>query len=414
MRNNNFTYCVSPYNFLDQITKPRALPDDIMVYDTTLRDGEQMPGISFNKDQKVTIAKKLDEIGVQQIEAGFPIVSEEERKIVKDIANEGLNADILALTRLRKEEIDLAAECDVDMALVFIASSDIHIKYKLKFDCEELITCVADVLDHAKSYDMKLNFSTEDSTRTKLERLYEFYDVAIQTGVDRIGITDTVGCIMPEGLQYLVKNIVTRYKVPVAIHLHNDFGLSLPNALAGVASGANAVAVTVGGIGERAGNVPLEQFVIALKVLYDYDMKIDTTGLKELAEMVYNFAGLKIMPHQPLIGENVFAHESGMHIAAILNQPVTYECIPPELVGQTRRLLMGKHSGGTFIKKRLEERNIKATPKEIAIILQEIKILGEFKGKVAEEEFWEIVEMVMNTNKKSQAPNGKFQTISKS
>ncbi len=398
MKKKEITSCVSPYNFLDEIVKARSVPETVTVYDTTLRDGEQMPGISFNSAQKLAIAKKLDEIGVHQIEAGFPIVSKEERKNVKLIADEGLTADILALTRLRKDEIDIAAECGVDMALVFIASSDIHIKYKLKHTCEELLYCVTEVLDHAKEYDMKINFSTEDSTRTDLERLIEFYSTALRAGVDRIGITDTVGCIMPEGLQYLVSKIKNKFNMPLAIHLHNDFGLALSNALAGVGAGANAVAVTVGGLGERAGNVPLEQFVIAMKVLYNHDMKIDTSGLKELAEMVYKFAGLKISLHQPLIGENVFSHESGMHIAAILNQPVTYECIPPEMVGHTRHLLMGKHTGGTYIKKRLEEKNIKASPMELRTLLQEIKVLGEFKGKVSEEEFWKIVEMVLGVN----------------
>ena len=394
MKKNKFTICVSPYNFNEEVVKNRNLPENVTVYDTTLRDGEQMPGVSFSCEQKLEIAKKLDELKIHQIEAGFPIVSKEETKTVKRIANEGLNADILALTRLRREEIDLAAECDVDMALVFIASSDIHIKYKLKYSCEDLLQCVTEVLDHAKNYDMKINFSTEDSTRTNIERLSQFYSIAADNGVDRIGITDTVGCIMPEGLHLLVTKIKQQFDLPLAIHLHNDFGLALANALAGVSAGAEAVATTVGGIGERAGNVSLEQFVVAMRILYNYDMGIDTTGIKELHELVHEYSGVPTSPNQPLIGENTFSHESGMHIAAILRQPATYECIPPELVGQSRKLLMGKHTGGTYLRKRLEERNIQATPEEMDTILQQVKILGEFKGKVTEVEFWEIVEMV--------------------
>jgi isopropylmalate/homocitrate/citramalate synthase len=399
MKDDKLKVCVSPYNFNDEVKNQIKLPENITVYDTTLRDGEQMPGISFNCEQKLEIAKKLDELRVPQIEAGFPVVSDEERKMVKRIANEGLNADILALTRLRREEIDIAAECGVDMALVFIASSDIHIKYKLKHSCEDLLVCVAEVIDHAKEYDMKINFSTEDSTRTEFERLITFYETAVEHGIDRIGITDTVGCIMPEGLRNLVGRVKERFNHPLAIHLHNDFGLALANALAGVSAGAQAVATTIGGIGERAGNVPLEQFVVALKVLYNYDMGIDTTGMKELNDMVHRYSNIPISPNQPLIGENTFAHESGMHVAAILNQPVTYECIPPELVGQTRKLSMGKHTGGTFVRKRLEEKNIKPSPEELDTILQQIKILGEFKGKVNEEEFWEIVDMVRGKKK---------------
>lgn len=400
MKKKKKTICVSPYNFIDEIKKNRSLPEKIMVYDTTLRDGEQMPGVSFNRDQKLEIATRLDDLGVHQIEAGFPIVSKEETKTVKLIANEGLKADILALTRLRREEIDLAAECGVDMALVFIASSDIHIKYKLKYSCEELLDCVTEVLDYAKGYDMKINFSTEDTTRTNLNRLFEFYTIAAASGVDRIGVTDTVGCITPAGLRYLVGKIKSKFDLPLGIHLHNDFGLALANALSGVEAGANAVATTVGGIGERAGNVPLEQFIVVMKVLYNYDLGINTNGLKGLYDLVHEYSGVSVSPNQPLIGENMFAHESGMHIAAILNQPVTYECIPPELVGQSRKLLMGKHTGGTFIRKRLEEKNIKATSEEIETLLQEIKVLGEFKGKVTEDEFWNIVEMVHGKNKK--------------
>ncbi len=402
MKENRLRVCVSPFNFVDEIEKKRTFPEKVMVYDTTLRDGEQMPGVSFNEEQKLEIAKKLDELGVHQIEAGFPIVSHEEAKMVKLIANEGLKADVLALTRLRKEEIELAAECNVDMALVFIASSDIHIKYKLKHSCEELIDCVTEVLDYAKTYDMKINFSTEDSTRTNLDRLFEFYSTAVATGVDRIGITDTVGCITPEGLRFLVEKIIGKFKLPLAIHLHNDFGLALANALAGVSAGASAVATTVGGIGERAGNVPLEQFVVALKVLYNLDIGVKTNGFKELYDIVHEYSGVSVSPNQPIVGDNMFAHESGMHIAAILNQPVTYECIPPELVGQSRKLLMGKHTGSTFIRKRLEEKNIIATSKEIETILQEIKVLGEFKGKVSEDEFWEIVEIVRGTKQKDK------------
>jgi methanogen homocitrate synthase len=397
MKDKKFTICVSPYNLEAEVVKERELPEGIKVYDTTLRDGEQMPGVSFNREQKLALARKMDELNVHQIEAGFPIVSEEETKTVKAIANEGLDSDILALTRLRKEEVELAASCDVDMALVFIASSDVHIKYKLKYSCEEILDCVTEVLDYAKDYNMKINFSTEDSTRTDLKRLLKFYTIAVKAKVDRIGITDTVGCITPEGLAYLVNQIKEEYAMPMAIHLHNDFGLALANALAGVSAGATAVATTVGGIGERAGNVPLEQFVVAMKVLYGYDMGIDTTGLKDLYDMVHEYSGVQNSPNQPLMGDNMFAHESGMHIAAILKQPVTYECIPPELVGGTRKLLMGKHTGSTYIRKRLEEKNIGATPQEIDTILKEIKVLGEFKGKVTENEFWEIVEMICGT-----------------
>jgi isopropylmalate/homocitrate/citramalate synthase len=392
----NHKICISPYNFEPEVEKVIKLPEKITIYDSTLRDGEQMPGVSFTPDQKLKIARKLDEINVPQIEAGFPVVSDEEQKTVKMIANEGLKAEILALTRLKKEEVDIAVDCDIDMILLFIASSDIHLKYKLKkWNCEEIVDCIYSVIDHANSHGLKVSFSTEDSTRTAFATLQDFSQAAIKAGIERLGLTDTVGCINPQGLRFLVSKIREFTEVPVSIHLHNDFGLALTNALAGIEAGAEAVATTVNGIGERAGNVPLEQLVVALKVLYDHDLGIDTTGLKELSEMVTKFSGIPISPNRPLVGDNVFSHESGIHIAAILNHPVTYECIPPELVGGTRKLLMGKHTGTAYVSNRLKEKELEASPKELETIVQEIKVLGEYKGRVTEDEFWNIVDMVL-------------------
>ncbi len=388
--------CVSPFNSDSTVVQDLKFQNKILIYDSTLRDGEQMPGVSFTPTQKLAIASKLDEIKVHQIEAGFPVVSEEERKTVKMIANEGLNADILALTRLKKEEVDIAVDCDVDMILLFIASSDIHLKYKLKkWSCEEIVDCIASVIEYANSHGIRVSFSTEDSTRTDLETLHDFSQAAIDAGIERLGLTDTVGCITPQGLKFLISKIQDFTDVPISIHLHNDLGLALANALAGLEAGASAVATTINGMGERAGNVPLEQLIVALKVLYNKELGIDTTGLKDLTEMVAEFAGVPISPNSPLVGDNVFSHESGIHIAAILNHPVTYECIPPELVGGTRRLLMGKHTGTAYIDNRLKEHQLEATSKQLETIVQEIKVLGEYKGRVTEDEFWNIVEMVL-------------------
>ncbi len=388
--------CVSPYNSESDIIQALKLPEKIIIYDSTLRDGEQMPGVSFTPAQKLEIARKLDEIKVPQVEAGFPVVSDEERKTVKMIANEGLNADILALTRLRKEEVEIAAECDIDMILIFIASSDIHLKYKLKkWSCEEIVDWITSVIEHANSHGIRVGFSTEDSTRTDLQTLKDFSHAAIDAGIERLGLTDTVGCITPQGLKYLISKIQEFTDVPLSIHLHNDFGLALTNALAGLEAGASAVATTINGIGERAGNVPLGQLIMALIVLYTKDIGVDTSVLKELTEMVAEFSGVPISPNSPLVGDNVFSHESGIHIAAILNHPVTYECIPPELVGGTRKLLMGKHTGTAYVDNRLKDKQLEATPKQLETIVQEIKVLGEYKGRVTEEEFWNIVEMVL-------------------
>ncbi len=382
---------VSPYNFMKEVVEKRSLPKKITVYDSTLRDGEQMPGVSFKKKDKLTIARALDEIGVTQIEAGFPAVSEEEKQAVSAVKKEGLSADILALSRLRKEDIDICLECDIDMILLFIASSPLHLKYKLRMTEDEVLESTGTLVQYAKDHGLKTSFSTEDSTRTEYSFLEKINRIAENHGADRIGLTDTVGCISPEGMQNLATKIKKSIKTPFSIHLHNDFGLALANALVGVQCGASAVATTVNGIGERGGNLALEEFVVAMKVLYNQDLGINTQCLKDLSELVENLSGIKLSKNKPLVGKHAFSHESGIHVAATLECPMTYEAIPPALVGNRRRLVLGKHSGKTIVKDRLKEKGIEASEDEVCDILREIKAIGEQKGRVSKREFWEIV-----------------------
>jgi isopropylmalate/homocitrate/citramalate synthase len=386
---------VSIYNDHEEVKQGLKIPEEIIIYDTTLRDGEQTPGVSFSLEQKVEIAKLLDEIGIHQIEAGFPVVSKEEERAVKAVANEGLNAEILALTRLKRCEIDLAIDCGVDMVLLFIAASELHRKYKLKCSFEELEARITEIVDYSKSHGLKTSFSIEDSTRSNWDIIERFFSAAIESGADRIGITDTVGCIHPEALTYLVKEVSKISPVPISIHLHNDFGLALANAIAGVQAGAQAVSTTTNGIGERAGNVPLVEFVIAMKVLYGYDCRFKTERFQELCELVSKHSGISVPCNQPLVGQNIFSHESGIHVAAVLNNPATYECIPPELVGNQRRIIMGKHSGTRMIEAKLSEQGISASKMDLENILEKVKNRGEMNGSVDNNEFWDIVNSVM-------------------
>ena len=382
---------VSPYNFMKEVVGKSSLPEEITVYDSTLRDGEQMPGVSFNKEEKLTIARALDEIGVTQIEAGFPAVSEEEKQTVSAVKKEGLSAEILALSRLKKEDIDVCLDCDIDMILLFIASSPLHLKYKLRMTEEEILENTGSLVQYAKDHGLKISFSTEDSTRTEYSFLERINHVAEEHGVDRIGLTDTVGCISPEGMKNLAIKVAHSINTPFSIHLHNDFGLALANALVGVQCGASAVATTVNGIGERGGNLALEEFVVAMKVLYDKDLGINTEGLKDLSDLVERLSGIKISKNKPLVGKHAFSHESGIHVAATLECPMTYEAIPPALVGNKRRLVLGKHSGKTVVKDRLKEKDIEASEEEVCDILREIKAIGEQKGRVSNRKFWEVV-----------------------
>jgi len=382
-------FALSSYN-------PRLELGDIYVYDSTLRDGEQMPGVAFSLEQKVAIARKLDAIRVPQIEAGFPAVSEGEKRSIRAISKLGLDAEILALSRVIKGDIDAAVDAGVDMVLLFIATSDIHLRYKFNKPREYVLEKVVEALDYCKSRGVRATLSCEDSTRTDIDFLFQVYEAAEKHGAERLGLTDTVGCASPEAISTLVRGIKSRFKTPISIHLHNDYGLALANSIEGVKAGATAVTTTVNGIGERAGNVPLEEFVSAMKFIYGKDLGIDTSELKDLCEMVAEFSKVPLGRNHPLVGDNVFSHESGIHVAAVLNCPLTYESIPPEMVGNKRHLLLGKHSGTAYIKKRLEDLNIEANEEQVVKILIKVKSLGEVKGRVSDTDFEDLVKEVVH------------------
>jgi len=378
---------LSPYN-------PR-LDADVIVYDSTLRDGEQTPGVAFSPEQKITLAQLLDDAGVHQIEAGFPAVSENEVRTIKAISSLGLKADILALSRVTTSDIDAAVDAGVDMVLLFVGTSDIHLKYKMKKGREDVLAMVTTALDHCRARGIAASVSAEDTTRTDMDFLMQVYRTAEEGGAVRIGVTDTLGCATPEAISMIVSRARQEVKVPVALHLHNDYGLALANAFAGVKAGATAVTTTVNGIGERAGNVPLEQFAVGMKYLYGKDIGIACTKMKALSDTVSQFSGLIKPKNQPLVGLNVFAHESGIHVAAMLNCPLTYESIPPQAVGNERHIIMGKKTGVNYVKKRLEDMHIEATHEQAVEICKRVKEMGERQGRVSDREFIHIVREVL-------------------
>ena len=250
------------------------------------------------------------------------------------------------------------------MALLFVGTSDIHLKYKMKKSREEVIEMTVDAIDYCRERGIRASISAEDGTRTDLEFLIELFKRSEEAGACRLGVTDTLGCATPEAITQIVTKVRSETRTPISVHMHNDFGLALINAIAGVKAGATAVTTTVNGIGERTGNVPLEQFVASMKFLYKNDLGIDCRGLKSLSDMVSELSGLQKAKNQPLVGEYCFSHESGIHVAAILNCPMTYESIAPELVGNHRQIIMGKHTGINYVKKRLEDLNAHATEEQ--------------------------------------------------
>lgn len=383
-------YFVSPFNKEAEL----KFPDRITIYDTTLRDGEQTPGVCLGTEEKLEIARKLDELGIHQIESGFPVVSEQERVSVKTIANEGLNAEILALCRTKKDDIDAAIDCDVDGVITFMATSDLHLKHKLKLTREEALNVCMNSIEYAKDHGLFLAFSAEDATRTDLDFLKQIYRRAENYGADRVHIADTVGAISPQGMDYLVRELRRDIKVDIALHCHNDFGMALSNSIAGLLAGGTAVSTTVNGIGERAGNTSLEELIMALQIIYEVDLGFNVGVLYELSRLVERHTRMKVPENKPIVGRNVFRHESGIHVDAVIEEPLTYEPFLPEMIGHQRKIVLGKHSGCRAVKAKLEEYGIDVTREELCRIVEEVKKNREKGRYINDELFYSIVKSV--------------------
>lgn len=368
------------------------LPENINIYDTTLRDGEQTPGVFFSINEKLEIARKLDELGIPQIEAGFPRVSKNEKEAVKRIANEGLDANIICLTRTKKEDIDAALDADVDGIITFMGLSDLHLQVKMNKPREEVNQICMDAVDYGKDHGLFVAFSAEDATRTELPKLINIYKQAQDHKADRIHVADTTGSINPYAMQYLIRNIRKEIDIDIALHCHNDFGMAVANSIAGLFEGATSISTTVNGIGERAGNASLEELIMALKLLYNKDLGFNTEVINDLSQMVSEYSNIPIPDSKAIVGNNVFRHESGIHVDAILQNPLTYEPYIPEMIGKKRQIVLGKHSGKAAVAEKLDTLNIKVDDDKLLEIVALVKEEREKDEEITNEKFDEILE----------------------
>ena len=361
---------------IDDVKEELKIPDQIKIFDTTLRDGEQAPGIALTVDEKIKIAQKLDELGVDTIEMGFPTVSEGERKAAKRMVELGFKSNICGLARVLKKDIDAVIDSDLSYAHLFIGTSPLHRDYKLKKSKEEILNQAIEAVEYAKDHGLTVEFSAEDATRTELNYLIEFYKGVEGAGADIINVPDTVGILVPSTTRDLIRILRKKINVPISLHFHNDFGLAVSNSIIGIEEGANQAHCTINGIGERAGNTSLEELVVSLKIAYGANIGVDTTKLYDTSNFIGSITGIKMPPTKPIVGENAFAHESGIHVDGILKNTSTYEPISPELVGHKRRIALGKHTGHAGIKSKLEEFNIEVSPKQFENIYNQVKTLG--------------------------------------
>jgi len=370
----------------------------VRIFDTTLRDGEQTPGVALSPEKKLSIAKKLDDLGVDAIEAGFPVISDGEQHAIKLITKANLSAEICGLARTNKKDIDAAIDCGLEYIHTFIATSDIHLQHKLKMTRDEALAKAIEAVEYGKAHGLRVEFSAEDATRTDREFLKHVFGQVAKAGADRIDIPDTVGYSTPQYIAEITRDAIAASKLPISVHCHNDFGLAVANAISGIQAGAQCAHVTINGIGERAGNASLEEFVMALQCLpfeQKWETGINTKLLYETSKYVSNLVGITVQPNKAIVGENAFGHESGIHTHGILNNPLTYEPISPELVGRTRWLQVGKHAGIHGVSAMLEEYGIKPNDTQLHQILDKVKAIGDQGKQVTDVELLSIANEIL-------------------
>ena len=355
--------------------------DYIRIFDTTLRDGEQSPGVSLTFDDKVEIAKQLALLGVDSIEAGFPASSDGEKKVVKEIVRQKLDTEIIALSRCNRKDIEAAIEADVPAIHVFIPTSPVQMKYAVNMTPEQVIAAAVDSIEYVKKHGLVCEFSPMDATRTQPAFLKKICQAAEKAGMDRLNVPDTVGIMIPRTMGKLIEDLIKVVKTTISVHCHDDFGMAVANSLAALEAGATQVHSTINGLGERAGNASLEEVVLALHMIYKLKTNVNTRLLYSTSRMVASLTGLQVQANKAIVGENAFAHESGIHTRGVTVKPLTFEPIKPETVGRTRKLVAGKLAGTRGIKAELEEIGIHPSDEQLKEIVQRVKDLGD-KGKM--------------------------------
>ena len=370
----------------------------VSIFDTTLRDGEQSPGCSMNLTEKVRMANKLQELGVDIIEAGFPIASEGDFAAVRAVAAQCQRVKVAALCRTAEQDVARAAEALKYAARprihTFCATSDIHLEHKLKKTRAEVIEMTRTAVRMARSYADDVEFSAEDATRSDIDYLCEVLDVAVDAGASVLNVPDTVGYTTPMEYTRLVQQVRERVvrdrDVIISVHCHNDLGLAVANSLAAIEAGARQVECTINGIGERAGNASLEEIVMALHVRADrlpFETGIDTRELYPTSQLLSSIVGFDVQPNKAIVGRNAFAHEAGIHQHGVINNPLCYEIMTPESVGvPANSLVLGKHSGRHALSLRYAELGYDVTTAELDAAYRKFTNLADRKKRVYDQD----------------------------
>ena len=335
-----------PNHYAQEYNAVEKEPNRIGILDSTLREGEQHPGVSFTNKQRIQIAWMLDYFGVDQIEIS-PIISNDHAVATKTIIKQGLSADIVAHGRALKEDIDVSLKCDASWVAAYLGISDIHLKDKLRISRDEALNRAVKTVEYAKAHGLKIRFTVEDGCRADPQFLIKVCKAIEEAGVDRISLPDTVGVLRPIGMYNFVKSVRSEVNVPLDAHVHNDIGFALANAFAACDAGADQIHTTIDGIGERTGIPSLAETAVALTYLYKSPNDFRLDMLVDLSRLIEQYTTIRPYDSKPIVGESAYKHKAGTHLAAILKNPAAYEPIPPRTVGQTRKAVFGELAGKT-------------------------------------------------------------------
>lgn len=379
------------------------MKDHVTIFDTTLRDGEQSPGASMNIAEKLRLARQLEKLGVDVMEAGFPASSPGDFDAVRTIAEAIRNVEVTGLARTSKDDIDKAWQAIRDAANprihTFIATSDIHLNHKLKMDRDQVVKEAVEAVRYAKSFTDNVEFSTEDGTRSDRDYLCRIFEAVIEAGATTVNLPDTVGYAIPEEyselIAYVRQHTPNIHKAVMSVHCHNDLGLATANTLAGIKAGARQVEVTMNGIGERAGNTSLEEVVMALHTrgdLIKLETSINATHIHPTSRLTSMITGIVVQPNKAIVGANAFAHEAGIHQDGVLKNPMTYEIMVPESVGLAgNNLVLGKHSGRHAFRDRLAQMGYELSKEELDRLFGKFKDLSDKRKEILEEDIEALV-----------------------
>jgi 2-isopropylmalate synthase len=366
----------------------------VEILDTTLREGEQTPYVNFTVDEKVEIARLLDQIGVDMIEAGDPSVSPNVAKAIERIASLGLQAEIVAHSIASRSGIDRAKACGADRVAIFYATSQIHLDAKLHKTHDEAVAIICEHIAYARSLNLKVRYTPEDATRTDFDFLVRVCNAAIEAGADRISFADTLGIMQPHIFYERVRQLRGRLlPCKIDLHCHDDYGLALANAMAGIRAGADCIHTTVNGMGERTGIPDLAETVIAFHNLEGIT-KFNIQPLMNISGYLEKVSGFFLAPNKPITGQNAFSHKSGVHTNGILKDPRTYEPFDPALLGRERRIVIDKYTGKSAVSSRLAEYGIEVSASELDVIVSRIKNLGDQRKQLFDTDIIEIAELV--------------------